>query len=246
MQWHDKGIILSVRKYGENSGIVSLFTPSRGVHKGLVRGVSSPKNCGIYQTGNIVDANWRGRLAEQLGSFSCELQTPIAALCLRSNIRLTAMQAMCQILEVSLPEHDAHPTLYEQAETVLLHMSHDHPHWCALFSLYELELLSECGFRLDLSKCAATGVSESLTYVSPKSGRAVSQTAGKPYHDKLLPLPAFLMDRAQLAQASAIEIRQGLHLCRFFMEKYVFSHADKAVPDVRYRLEALVETLYIP
>lgn len=239
MQWQDKGIILSAQKYAENSAIVAIFTPQYGIRKGLVRSVSSKKNRGIYQPGNIVDATWRGRLEEQLGNFSCELVVPIPALCLYSQLRLAVISSVCVLLERLLPEHDPHPTLFSDVESLLIQVKLDH-HWQPSLVFFELELLSQCGFRLELSECAVTGRKDALYYVSPKTGRAVCQEAGLPYHEKLLRLPEFLIKNVEDEAVPVEELQQGLRLSRFFIEKYLFSQFHHDFPHVRTALEQLI------
>lgn len=237
MQWQDKGIITSARKYGENSAIVGIFTPSHGMKKAMVRSINSKKNRGVYQVGNIVDVVWRGRLAEQLGNFYCELDEAIPLICLASSKRLLAIEAICYIVENIIPENYAHSSVFEQMITLLQRIKLD-DHWQIYQIYFELELLLQGGFRLELDKCAATGQEEDLFYVSPKSGKAVCKNAGDPYAKKLLLLPNFLKKEYNGEEITEKDITNGLYLCRYFFQKHIFSE-NKEFPLARIRLESV-------
>ncbi|MDE3061267.1 MAG: DNA repair protein RecO [Pseudomonadota bacterium] len=192
MHWADTAIILSVRKYGENSAILRVLTKSHGVWGGVVRGSHSKATRGVIQPGNIINASWQARLPEQLGSFKAELLEAGAALIMQEAARLAALTSACAIVEAALPERHPYEKLYTLFHGFLdtLKGSDD---WPEEYVRLELALLAESGFGLDLSRCAATGATEELIYVSPRSGRAVSRKAGEPYKEKLLRLPEFLL-----------------------------------------------------
>jgi len=192
MQWSDNAIILSSRKYGESSALVRLFSPQHGVSGGVVRSAASKTNRGIYQPGNHVIATWNARLAEQLGTFKCELAEATTAHLMHDGMRLNTLSAACALIESALPERHPYVRLYEVFQAFLVALR-DTERWLEQYVRFELELLSESGFGLDLRACAATGGTQELVYVSPKSGRAVSRAAGAPYHDKMLKLPPFLL-----------------------------------------------------
>ncbi|MBT3915954.1 MAG: DNA repair protein RecO, partial [Rhodospirillaceae bacterium] len=223
MNWSDIGIVLSARKHGEGSAIVSLMTPGHGRHAGLVRGGSGKRARGIYEAGNLVSVEWRARLEDHLGSFTCELLQPQAALYLDDSLRLAGLSSACAVLEMALPEREPHPEVYESLFSFIANLSEDT--WLEEYVKWELELLAELGFGLDLTACASTGQSEELIYVSPKSGQAVSTNAGEPYKDKLLALPEFLMhglEGAPEIDFSALYL--GLNLTGYFMGRHVFIH----------------------
>ena len=147
------------------------------------------------------------------------------------------LNAVTAVLSTCLPEREQHRPLLDSL-IALLDMvdqgDEDVLHWGPLLIRWELGVLSELGFGLDLSCCAATGVTEDLIYVSPRSGRAVSATAGKPYHDKLLPLPAFLVGNGQ--NVTIEDVRDGLNLTEFFLERYMFGPHGRKIPHSRRRL----------
>ncbi|MDX1974969.1 MAG: DNA repair protein RecO [Rickettsiales bacterium] len=234
MQWTDQGILLSTRKYGENSAIARIFTQEHGVHAGVIKSIHSKAKRGLLQTGNGVSVNWQARLSEQLGIFSCELMHPNAALLMDRPQALSALTSSCALLEISLPERHPYKMLYQQFEQLLQAMSHDE-HWLVDYIHFELQLLAETGFGLDLSECAATGVSENLVYISPKSGRAVSQAAGQPYHDKMLPLPAFLREKTPKNQVNRAEILAGLMVTGYFLRAWLMEAQGKSLPTARAR-----------
>lgn len=232
MEWIDEGIVLSARKHGETSAIATLLTSLHGVHVGLVRGGGTSRARGILQPGNRVHARWRARLSEHLGTYTCELIHSFAAARLDDPIRLAGLSAACAVTEEALAERQAHPAVFEGLLALLEEMEGDS--WPSAYVRWELDLLREAGFGLDLSRCAATGRNDQLTYVSPKSGRAVSLSAGEPYKGKLLPLPSFLLSEGQAGSPG--EVAEGLKLTGFFLENHVFSHRDRPPPPARKRL----------
>jgi len=233
MEWSDQGIVLSARKHGETSAIVTLMTNAYGVHSGLVRGGAGKRKRGDYQPGNRVEAHWRGRLAEHLGSFTCEVVQAHAAVLMDDPNALACLSAALATCESALPERESHPSVFEGL-CVLLN-SLESPDWPSVYVKWELGLLGELGFGLDFSCCAASGVTENLIYVSPKSGRAVSAEAGQIYKTKMLPLPPFLL--RQGISGNADEIIDGLVLSGYFLERHVFGHLrSKSLPAARHRL----------
>ena len=231
MDWSDDGIVLASRRHGESSAVVQLLTREHGRHAGLARGGAASRGRGVYQPGNLVAARWRARLPEHLGSYTCELAHAYAAALLDDPLRLAALASACAVAEATLPERHPYPALYA-AFIALLDGLAGEPQWAAVYARWELGLLDELGFGLDLSHCASTGATEDLIYVSPKSGRAVSREAGEPYRDKLLPLPGFL---AGNGATKAPDIAAALRLTGHFLERHVFAPHDKAAPPARGR-----------
>ncbi len=234
MQWTNQAIILSATKYGESSGIVTMLTSEHGLCKGLVRGITGKKQCGIYQTGNLVEATWNARLAEHLGNFSSEIIKSNAALILDSKEKLSALVAISSLLEKTLPERDPAPDIFFGMITFLSSLTAD-VKWIKDYIFLELNLLSHLGFGLDLSSCAATGSYNNLTYISPKSGRAVSQEAGEPYKERLFKIPYFLINGEE--KENLEEINNALAICAYFLEKYVFKPHNTQMPvaSIRFR-----------
>ena len=217
MDWNDQAIVLSVRPHGESSLLAMLMTREHGRHAGLVRGGASRRQRGTYQVGNEVSASWRARLADHLGTLTCELERSRAARLLDDRMRLTGLSSACAVVETLLPEREAHP-LVHAGLTALLDALETSDHWGEAYVRWELSLLAELGFGLHLDSCAATGTTDDLTYVSPRTGRAVSAEAGAPYRDRLLPLPGFLRGEGE---GGAAAIRDGLRLTGFFLARAV-------------------------
>lgn len=234
MEWTDKGVILEVRRHGESSAIVNLLTPHHGRHAGLVRGAFSKTMRGILQSGNTVEAKWRARLSEHLGNYTLETLNVRAIALVESGAALDALNAACAIAMTVLPEREAHPAVFEGLE-VLLDNLDDASTWPALLVRWEGGLLQELGFGLDLSNCAATGVTDDLVFVSPKTGRAVSAAAGAPYKEKLLALPPFLIAGPNGAPTQQ-EIRDGFALTGYFLERWVLAPHRVKMPEARGRL----------
>lgn len=249
MEWQDEGLILSVRKHGESAAIVSLLTPIHGRHLGLVRGGQSRRRQSLLQPGNLVSATWRARLPEHLGTLSLEPGRDFAAGVLDDSLRLKALASLTALLESSMAEQDPQPGIYaESLDMVALlagedgnidgHIA-DFPAWLAAYVRWELALLRSLGFGLDLSSCAATGSREGLIYVSPRSGRAVSEVAGVPWRDRLLPLPAFLITEDALPHGRD-DIAAGLRLTGHFLERHPFAAGNRRPPAARERLLAAI------
>jgi DNA repair protein RecO (recombination protein O) len=235
MHWSDEGVILSVRPHGETAAVVELFTRSHGRHSGLVHGGRSRKLRPVLQIGNHVDAAWKGRLSEQLGHITLELLRGYAASVLNDGDALSGLTSMSSLTRL-LPERDPHPSLYEITLFVLSFLD-DASVWPALMVRWEMALLEELGFGLDLAACAATGSTDDLVYVSPKSGRAVSAEAGEPYRDKLLRLPPFLAKGRQ-APVTPEDIRDGFALTGHFLDVRVLAPRGDVLPEARGRFTA--------
>ena len=241
MEWSDEGIVLGVRPHGETAAVVDLLTRSNGRHSGLVHGGRSRKTRPVLQMGNHVTATWKARLSEHLGHMNIELQRGYAASTMNDAQALTALTSMCTLAAL-LPERDPHPDLFEITLFVLSFLD-DAEVWPALYVRWEIALLAGLGFGLDLSTCAATGTAQDLAFVSPRSGRAVSADAGRPYEQRLLTLPAFLTANRPTggnARVTPGDISAGLALTRHFLATRVLDPREQAMPDARVRLEQMV------
>ncbi|MEZ5844215.1 MAG: DNA repair protein RecO [Hyphomicrobiaceae bacterium] len=239
MDWSDEGIILSVRPHGETAAVVELLTRQHGRHLALVHGGRSRQRRPVLQTGNHVEATWRARLSEQLGHATVELVRGYAAEVMADPAALAALSSMASLAR-QLPERDPHPSLYEVTLFVLGFLD-DPTVWPALYVRWELALLDELGVGLDLATCAATGANDDLAYVSPRSGRAVSASAGEPYRDRLLALPDFLKPghgRRRLIGAG--DVGTGLALTGHFIEARALAPAGQVMPEARTRLASLL------
>jgi DNA repair protein RecO (recombination protein O) len=237
MQWSDDALVLGVRKHGESSVILELMTRAHGRHLGLVHGGRSKRMQPVLQPGSTVSATWRARLDEHLGTYTVEGGALRSARFIGSSLALYGLGTMAALLRL-LPERDPHPALYDTATVLTEHL--DEPDLApALFVRFEVAVLAEFGFGLDLASCAATGQERDLVYVSPKSGRAVSAAAGEPYKDKLLSLPAFLRREAVLEAPSLDEIKAGFALTEHFLRLRVFEPRGLDLPEERARFVAL-------
>lgn len=238
MEWTDEGVVLTVRRHGESAAIVSLLTAGHGRHAGLVRGGASRRLRGMLQPGNLVVATWRARLEEHLGTYTVEPVRSHATLYEQPG-PLAALTAATALVEAALPERAPHPDLFRSLSMLLEAL--EGQGWGAAYVRWELSLLAELGFGLDLGSCAATGTNDGLAWVSPKSGRAVSLSAGEPWRDRLLPLPSFLSPAGGPADAGAVA--EGLRLSGWFLERHVFEPHGMTSPDARERLVAHIGRL---
>jgi len=231
IDWTDEAIVLSARPHGETSLLATVMTRGHGRHAGLVRGGTSKRTRGIYQPGNEVVATWRARLAEHLGTFTCELASARIAVVLDDRLRLLGLGAACALVEKALPEREPNPAIYAGLRSLLDTLTTSEA-WAEAYVRWEVGLLAELGFGLDLRVCAATGRTADLVYVSPKTGRAVSALAGAPYRDRLLALPAFLLGSGESGSG---DIVAGLRLTGHFLERAGFA-GERGLPPARDRL----------
>ena len=229
MQWVDEGIVLGMRRHGEANAIAELLTRAHGRHLGLVRGGAGSRQKPVLQAGNTVSAVWRARLDDHLGHYTVE------PLRVRTAAVLTTPHAVFGVTHLAalvrlLPERDPHPSIFTTLETILDRID-DVAAVAPLAARFELQMLSELGFGLDLDSCAATGRSDDLIYVSPKSGRAVSRDAGEPWRDRLLRLPAFLVQDDGAAQDD--DVAAGFALTGYFLTRHVLEPRGLAMAEER-------------
>ena len=241
-EWQADAIIISVRPHGEGNAVVSLLTADYGRHAGLVRGGASKKMRGTVQPGNRVQASWRARLSEQLGQMQLELTQAVAARFLDSPMRLAGVASVCALLEGALPEREPNERLYAGTDALLsvISMDDDDEGWLEGYVRWELGLLHAAGYQLDLDRCAASGETTNLAYVSPKSGGAVSRHHAGQFANRLLALPGFLGGVA----CPSHDWVAGLDLTGHFLAKRVFAAHNADIPAARRRLADIVETRY--
>lgn len=230
MEWSEHGIVTATRRHGETDVIIEVLTAGHGRHLGLVKGGRSRRLRPNLQPGNTLSLTWRARLHEHLGNFRVEPVMERSATLMASSVGAFGLALAAAHLRL-LPERDPHPRLYDAFSALLDAL--DRPARAAeLMVRFELLLLDELGFGLDLESCAATGAAEELVYVSPRSGRAVSREAGEPYADRMLPLPAFLLREAEVGGEPAA-IEGGFLLTGYFLERHVFDTRGEGLPEVR-------------
>ncbi len=232
MDWRDHGILLTSRRHGETSAIVEVFTEAHGRHAGVVRGGTSRKIAPILQPGAQLDLLWRARLEEHLGTFQVEPLRSRAAAAFSGRLALAGLNTVVALLSFCLPEREPHPAIYKQTEQLMDLLGQDEI-WPLAYLRWELALLDELGFGLDLSACAVTGATTGLVYVSPKTGRAVSAAGAGDWADKLLPLPPCLRGEGS---APDPEVADGLHTTGYFLQHRVApSLGHTPLPEARAR-----------
>jgi len=243
VQWSDEGLVLAARRHGERALVVDVLTREHGRHAGLLRGGQSPRARAQWQVGNRLVVSWRARLAEHLGSLSGELVAAHATSFFDDRVRLAALVAAASVAAASLPEREPHPRAYAGFVELVDALQGDE-RWAVAHVEWEIGLLQELGFGLDLSRCAATGTREDLAYVSPRSGQAVSAGAGAPYREKLLRLPPFLHADHDGTRPEPHDVLDGLALSGFFLERRVFAPHGRKLPAARARYVDLLRRVF--
>jgi DNA repair protein RecO (recombination protein O) len=230
MEWSEEGIVVGARRHGEADVIIEVLTAGHGRHMGLVKGGRSRRLRPVLQAGNTLSLTWRARLHEHLGNFRAEPVRERSSELMATRIGAFGLALAGAHLRL-IPERDPHPRLYDALAVMLDAL--DAPDRAAeTMARFELLLLDELGFGLDLESCAATGTQDELIFVSPKSGRAVSREAGEPYQQRLLPLPAFLA-RPSTGDADQASLEAGFLLSGYFLERHVFDTRGESLPEVR-------------
>jgi DNA repair protein RecO (recombination protein O) len=231
MEWRDEGVVIGLKRLGETSVVVEAMTRLHGRHMGLVRGGRSARLSGVLQPGNTLDLVWRARLDEHLGAFHPEALRMRAGRFLPAAMALAGLNYLGALMRL-LPERDPHEALYEALSETLEAL--DDPALApAMIARFEAALLGESGYALDLTQCALTGATESLAYVSPRSGRAVSAAAGAPWRDKLLPLPAFLRGDLGGGMPDREDLAAAFRLTGHFLRRDLFHPRGQDLPDAR-------------
>ena len=244
MEWDAPAIILDARPYGEADAIATVMTEEHGAHRGLARGAQSRTRAALWQPGNLVQVRWVGRLSDQLGSFTAELVHPAAALVLDDPLALSMLTAACAVAEGGLPERHPYPAVFDGLLHLLARLPEPRRQMSELVR-WELALLRDLGYGLDLAACAVSGETGlgnagKLAYVSPRTGRAVSQEAAGLWKDRLLPLPPFL---ALGGEGTPAEWADGLRLTAHFLTRDVFGLQHKPLPQARIALYDRVTAL---
>lgn len=256
MEWRDEAIVLGVRRHGERSAVLSLLTREQGRQCGLARGAQGASMRAVLQQGNRVDASWRARLSEHLGVLKTELLRPHAALAMGDAGRLAALGAACALVDAALPEREPCRRLFDGLSRLLEDLPEED--WPVRYARWEIGLLSELGYGLDLASCAVSGTRQDLCYVSPKTGRAVSAAAGAPWRHRLLPLPPFLRQGTdgdsdsnnadndndtpgqRAPDADGNDLAGALDLTGHFFHRRIYAPQGKRLPACRDRLRDLL------
>lgn len=237
MDWQDEGVVLAVRRHGESAAIVELFTAVHGRHAGVVRGGASRRLAPLLQPGAQLQATWRARLEDHVGTFTIEPLKGRAGALLADRAGLAGLASVTALLAFALPERAPHPALYARS-VALLDALGAAPDWPLAYLRWEMALLEEAGFGLDLGRCAVTGARDGLAYVSPRSGRAVSHAGAGAWAPRLLVLPQCL-----LGQGPALpgDLAQGLRLTGHFLETWLApALGERPLPPARARLVAVL------
>lgn len=238
MEWVDEALVLSVRPHGETAALIELLTREHGRHLALVHGGRSRKLRPVLQIGNHIDLTWKARLADQLGHATVSLRRGFAAEAMNDRLALCGLTSLAALARL-LAERDPHPNLFEVSLFVLGFLD-DVTVWPALYVRWEMALLEELGYGLELTSCAVTGSSDELEHVSPNSGRAVSRNAAAPYVDRLLVLPQFMLTGRRGAVTKQ-DMLDGLALTGHFLEHRILMAREMSMPDARGQLPNLLQ-----
>ncbi len=230
MEFEDDAFVLSARAHGEAGAIVELLTANHGKYAAHVAGGASRRMKPFLQAGAQVIVKYRARVSDQLGSASLEPVGEGPSALFDDALALAGLAAAAAVAAGALPERETHPGAYLAFEALAQALLHT-DYWPAVFVRYEAGLLQELGFGLDFSKCAATGTTDDLIYVSPKTGRAVSRAAGEPYKDRMLALPPFLLSSQSRLEPG--DVGAGLDLTAHFLEQFIFNPINRPLPPAR-------------
>lgn len=241
MEWEAPGILLEIRPYGDADLIVAVFTAAQGLHRGLARGGQSRRQAALWQEGNLLQLRWTGRLAEQLGQIRGEMVQAIAPGAMEDALSLALLRAACATAAGALPEREAHGASFAGLLHLLPRLATHHASPADL-ARFELTLLADLGYGLDLEACAVTGARHGLAYVSPRTGRAVTAAAAGAWRDRLLPLPACLSPGGNDPGLTPEDWRDALRLTGHFLERDAFGHHHRPLPEARRHLYQMMET----
>ncbi len=232
MEWEGPAVVLAARAQGEGNAVVTVLTEAQGSHRGLARGGGSRGQASLWLPGNVVQARWVARLQEQLGSLTAELVHPGAALAMDDPLALSILSAACAVAEGALPEREPHPRVFAGLVQLVAGLSRG-ADVLTDFVRWEAGLLADLGYGMDLSACAVSGEVAGLSWVSPRTGRAVSDDAAGEWRSRLLRLPGFMVGGNR---AEARDWRDGLRLTGHFLERDAFGHQHRPVPPARHML----------
>lgn len=232
MEWEAPAIVLDARPFGEGDAVATVMTEAHGAHRGLARGALGRRQVATWQPGNVIQARWVGRLADQLGSISAELVHPGAAMAMDSVLALAVLRSACAVAEGALPEREAHPRVFAGLLRLIANLGGG-PGILAALIRWEADLLTDLGYGLDLTTCALSGTRTGLAWVSPRTGRAVCDAAAAEWRSRLLPLPGLLVQNEEGTEAAW---RDGLRLTGHFLARDVFGARHLPLPAARLDL----------
>ena len=227
--WKNKAIVLSKTNYSENSLILKIFTDKNGIQKGLVKGGKNIKKSNIYESGNMVVAEWKGKKEDSLGILKCELVEANSGIFLADTKKFLSLISLLNLIEFCFLENETEEELFIKSHNLIKEIINNKENWLQNYVKWELFLLNKIGFGLELSQCIVSDSKENLSFVSPKSGCAVSKLSAKGWENKLLPLPAFLVANVE---ANLVDIKNGLTLTAYFLQKFAKS-INKNLPFTR-------------
>ena len=237
MRWESNGLILNFSKYNEKSYILEIFTEEHGKHKGIIRGLHSKNKRSVIEPGNEVFATWSGRLETHLGNYNVEPIKLWSSHILQFKDKLSAISSICSLISLTMAERQPNPLIYFSSKKLIEIVASTRDDWIREYVSWEMQLLSEIGYGLDLERCAVTSKSSDLVYVSPSSGRAVTNEGAGDFKNKLLPLPKFMTDFK--ANYDNDDIYNALNLTEFFFKKRFFLPNNLNFPQSRNRLKEL-------
>jgi DNA repair protein RecO (recombination protein O) len=240
MEWQAPAVVLDARPHGESGAVVTLLTEEHGRHAGLAKGGASRAQAALWQPGNLVEARWVARLADQLGAVSGEMVHAAAALAMEDPLSLALLRAATSVADGALPEREPHPRIFHGLVAVIATLARSAEDALPELVRWEADLLAELGYGLDLARCAVTGGTDDLAFVSPRSGRAVSEGAAGAWRDRLLPLPTFLLGQGP---SGPVDWAAGLRLTGHFLARDVFGTHNKPLPAAREMLADRVAAL---
>tara|TARA_B100000287_G_C20447616_1_gene708169 strand:+ start:137 stop:877 length:741 start_codon:yes stop_codon:yes gene_type:complete len=236
MNWTDEGLLLSVNPHGEKSAILQVLTRTKGLHAGIIQNAFSKKMSSILQPSSQLQLDWSSRLEEHLGTYKVDLLKTRVDIFLSNKIALDMFNSISSLCISILAERDPMPEFYEKTINFLDQIV-TKKNWEFLYLDWELQLLTSIGYGLDLKKCVASGSTENLFYISPKSGKAVSREIGLKYDKKLLRFPSILRDKKKYNDFSRSELVAGLSITGFFLKKWLtYSFQNKQTMKIRQRL----------
>lgn len=236
MKFTDEGYIINLRKHGERSLILTVLTQNHGKIVGYVKNCLSKKNLSTYQLGNHIKIDAYSRLDENMPSFRVELINPLAVFFMKDEKRLQALSSFCSLSNICMPEFQSLDSFYNYVSDFFNSINDED--WLMSYSRFEFYLLDFLGIGLDLSECSATGTTQNLAYVSPKTGKAVCQDAGKPYENRLYLYPHFILDTQIIPSFS--ELKDSLKMTSFFLNKNFFAVHGLKFPECRDNLANII------